>query len=94
MHWEHFKHGADIGVRGIGATQSEAFEQTALVLVAVIADLASVRTDTPILIRCAAPDVELLLIDWLNALIYSSIRSQERTSFGFRRSLVTFWTMN
>ena len=70
MHWEHFKHGADIGVRGIGATQSEAFEQTALALVAVIADLASVRTDTPIRIRCAAPDDELLLVDWLNAVIY------------------------
>lgn len=28
--WEHFEHGADIGVRGIGATKAEAFEQAAL----------------------------------------------------------------
>jgi SHS2 domain-containing protein len=70
MRWEHFRHGADIGVRGIGITQSEAFEQIALALTTVVADLASVRTDTPIRIRCEAPDGELLLVDWLNALIY------------------------
>ncbi|MEW6707626.1 MAG: hypothetical protein AB1430_22500 [Pseudomonadota bacterium] len=28
-HWEHFEHGADIGVRGIGATKSRAFVQAA-----------------------------------------------------------------
>ena len=38
MAWEHFPHGADIGVRGIGATRSEAFEQAARALTAVIAD--------------------------------------------------------
>jgi len=36
MRWEHFRHGADIGVRGIGVTQSEAFEQIALALTTVI----------------------------------------------------------
>ena len=70
MRWEHFRHGADIGVRGIGMTQGEAFEQIALALTAVIAELASVRTDTPIRIRREAPDGELLLVDWLNALIF------------------------
>src|SRR3989442_2066989 len=70
MRWEHFRHGADIGVRGIGASQSEAFGQIALALTGVTADLASARTDTPIRIRCEAPDGELLLVDWLNALIY------------------------
>jgi SHS2 domain-containing protein len=70
MAWEHFPHGADIGVRGIGATPSEAFEQTALALTAVVADPAHVGARTPVEIRCAAPDDELLLADWLNALIY------------------------
>ena len=70
MRWEHFRHGADIGVRGIGASQSEAFEQIALALTAVIADSESVRCDTPVRIRCEAPDDELLLVDWLNALLY------------------------
>ena len=36
--WEHFAHGADIGVRGIGATKADAFEQAALALTAVVTD--------------------------------------------------------
>ena len=70
MGWEHFAHGADIGVRGIGATRGEAFEQAALALTAVVVDPAQVAPDTVIEIRCEAPDDELLLADWLNALIY------------------------
>lgn len=38
--WEHFPHQADIGVRGMGATLAQAFEQAALALTAVIVDLA------------------------------------------------------
>lgn len=67
--WEHFPHGADIGVRGIGATPGEAFEQAALALIAVIADPTRVAAETGVDIRCAAPDDEFLLVDWLNALI-------------------------
>jgi len=70
MAWEHFPHGADIGVRGIGATRGEAFEQAALALSAVIADPREVASATSVEIRCQAPDDELLLADWLNALIY------------------------
>ena len=33
--WEHFAHGADIGVRGYGLSLEEAFEQAALALAAV-----------------------------------------------------------
>ncbi len=70
MAWEHFPHGADIGVRGIGATRGEAFEQAALAVTAVITDPGKVAADTAIEIHCAAPDDELLLADWLNALIF------------------------
>ena len=35
-HWEHFIHGADIGIRGIGRTKAEAFEQAALAMPAVM----------------------------------------------------------
>jgi tRNA nucleotidyltransferase (CCA-adding enzyme) len=68
--WEHFAHGADIGVRGIGATLDEAFEQAAMALTAVIVDPVQVAAATAVDIRCAAPDVELLFADWLNALVY------------------------
>jgi tRNA nucleotidyltransferase (CCA-adding enzyme) len=70
MAWEHFEHGADIGVRGIGATRAEAFAQAAVALTAVITDPASVVGRTAIDVACEAPDDELLFADWLNALIY------------------------
>jgi SHS2 domain-containing protein len=70
-HWEHFAHEADMGVRGVGATLAEAFEQAALAMTAVIVtDPASVTPIEPIDIHCEAPDQELLFVDWLNALIY------------------------
>lgn len=70
MAWEHFAHDADIGVRGVGATRSEAFEQAALALTAVVTDPAGVAQDIAVEIRCQAPDDELLLADWLNAIVY------------------------
>ncbi len=68
--WEHFSHQADIGVRGIGATKEEAFEQAALALTAVVTDPETVAPNTSIEVVCEAPDDELLLVDWLNALVY------------------------
>jgi SHS2 domain-containing protein len=68
--WEHFEHGADIGVRGFGASKAEAFEQAALAMTAVVTDLASVQPLESVAIRCEAPDDELLLAEFLNALIY------------------------
>ncbi len=68
--WEHFPHEADMGVRGIGASREEAFEQAALAMTAVITDPVKVIATEPIALTCRAPDDELLLVDWLNALIY------------------------
>jgi len=68
--WEHFPHDADMGIRGYGASIGEAFAQTALALSAVITDPATIEPQTPVDIKAMAPDQELLLVDWLNALIY------------------------
>jgi len=68
--WEHYEHGADIGVRGVGASKTEAFEQAALALTAVIADPAAVQQRKRVALACEAPDDELLLAEWLNALVY------------------------
>jgi SHS2 domain-containing protein len=70
IRWEHFPHEADMGVRGIGASREEAFEQAALAMTAVITDPAKVIATESIHLTCRAPDDELLLVDWLNALIY------------------------
>ncbi len=69
-HWEHFEHGADVGVRGTGPTLAAAFEQAAQALAAIVVEPHRVAAATTVAIRCAAPDEELLLVDWLNAVIY------------------------
>ena len=68
--WEHFVHGADIGIRGLGPTEAAAFEQIALALTGVISDPRLVRPEHAVSITCEAPTAELLLVDWLNALVY------------------------
>jgi SHS2 domain-containing protein len=67
--WEHFPHGADVGVRGWGATPAEAFEQAALAMTATITD-APVKPQECVEVQCAAPDIELLFVEWLDAIIY------------------------
>jgi SHS2 domain-containing protein len=68
--WECFSHGADIGVRGRGTTCAAAFEAAATALVAVITDPERVVSSRRVDLACEAPDAELLLVDWLNALVY------------------------
>jgi len=59
-------------VRGIGASREEAFEQAALAMIAAIADPRAIRPEEAVELACEAPDDELLLVEWLNALIYES----------------------
>lgn len=68
--WRHFEHRADIGVEGVGGSAAEAFAQAALALTAVVCDPAAVQPKIALEIACEAPDLELLLADWLNAVIY------------------------
>ena len=68
--FEHFDHGADIGVVGIGPTMDEAFAEAARGLTAVVVDPAKVEPRRAVEIACAAPDDETLLYDWLNAVVY------------------------
>jgi SHS2 domain-containing protein len=67
--WGHFEHGADVGVRGLGAGKAGAFEQAALALVALVSDPAGVRPLQAVPVVCNTPDDELLLLDWLNAVV-------------------------
>lgn len=67
--WEHFAHGSDIGVRGCGPTCASAFEQAALALTAVVTDPRRVADRERVLVEVRARDPELLLYEWLNALV-------------------------
>ena len=68
--WELYAHGADVGIRGSGATLAAAFEGIALALTATVTDLAGVSPQQPVSIHCEAPDADGLLYEWVNALVY------------------------
>ena len=68
--WEHFPHGADVGIRGRGMTPADAFAQAGLALTATMCDPESVRPSVRVEINCDAPSAELLFLDWINAIVY------------------------
>lgn len=68
--FELFPHDADVGVRGIGGSREEAFAQAARALTAIVTDPERVAAREQVAIACEAPDDELLLVDFLNALIF------------------------
>jgi CMP/dCMP kinase len=68
--WEHFTHQADVGIRGVGATPAEAFEQAAMALTAIITNPSHIRPKTLVTVKSSADTDELLLVDWLNAIIF------------------------
>lgn len=78
--WEHFAHGADVGVRGIGSSKAEAFAAAALAMTAVVIEPSAVVAREMKRVECNAPDDELLLVDWLNSLIY--LMAVHRMLFG------------
>lgn len=67
--WRHFPHDADVGVCGYGPSPEIAFEQAALALMATVTD-APVEPRIELSVRAEAPDLELLFVEWLNAVIY------------------------
>ena len=68
--WDHFGHEADIGLRAVAPTREALFERLGEALTAVITEPDSVRPVEAVRISCEAPDDALLLVDWLNALVF------------------------
>jgi len=82
--WENFPHDADVGVRGFGGSPAEAFEQAALALTAVVTT-AEVAPKVQVQVSCEAPDIELLFVEWLNAIIYEmAVRNMLFSRFSVR----------
>ncbi len=93
--WEQFPHDADVGVRGFGATPAAAFEQAARALTAVVTH-AEVKALVAVEVGCEAPDIELLFVEWLNAVIYEmAVRRMLFSRFAVRiagtRLEATLW---
>jgi SHS2 domain-containing protein len=67
---EHFEHGADVGVRGRGATPEEAFAGAAEALFSLLCeDTAKVRREIEEAIDSSSRTLEDLLVAYLNELI-------------------------
>lgn len=68
--WSHFPHGADIGLAGTGPSPEAVFEQVAMAMTGAVTDPALVRPVDKVTVHCQAADIEMLLIEWLNALVF------------------------
>ncbi len=79
VNYETFEHEADIGIRGFGGTIAEAFENAALALYSVMVNVQAIEPKEKRSVTVSAPDRELLLIEWLNALL--SLSDIERMVF-------------
>ena len=68
--WEHFPHQADMGIRGLGSSVEEAFEQAAISLTAVITEPEKIEHKREVQIELEEADLEILFVAWLSSLIY------------------------
>jgi SHS2 domain-containing protein len=66
---DYFEHGADIGVIGRGPSVERAFEGAARAMFAIMADPAGVTLEVGAEVQFDESDLELALVQWLNALL-------------------------
>jgi len=67
--FSYFEHDADMGVVGRGATLERAFESAAEATFAIMAEPGSLREMQEVAVSFTEDDVELALVQWLNALL-------------------------
>ena len=79
VQFETFEHESDIGIRGFGGSMQEAFENAAVALYSVMVNIDAVNPVEERTVTVSAPDRELLLVEWLNALL--AISDIERMVF-------------
>jgi SHS2 domain-containing protein len=68
--FEIIDHTADIGIVAYGTDVKQVFANAALGLFNLMADLDKIKEDFQREIELSAEDVEVLLVEWLNELIY------------------------
>jgi protein archease len=69
VNYETFEHEADIGIRGFGNSLEQAFENAAVALYSVMVNVGKIAPAEKKVIAVSATDRELLLVEWLNALL-------------------------
>jgi len=68
--FELIEHTADIGLKAFGGTLAEAFANAAYGMFSIMAELDEVRETKSRRVEVSADDVEGLLFEWLNSLLY------------------------
>lgn len=68
--WVQEAHAADMIVCGFGTDAAQAFANAARAMVAAMTPLKRIAARETVRVRCRAPDLDMLLYDWLNAVIY------------------------
>jgi len=69
-HYELYAHDADVGIRGFGADPAQAFEAAALALTSAICSPEAVFPNHSVELHCQGANLEDLLYEWINALVY------------------------
>jgi len=70
--FELFEHKADVGVRGSGKSLNKAFAECAKAMFSVMVDLDGVESKERIRVKVKARNLDELLLEWLNELLYQS----------------------
>jgi len=68
--FEILEHTADIGIVARGKNLAEVFAQAAKGMFSLITDLNTVEERVERRVKVEAPDIESLLVAWLNELVY------------------------
>jgi SHS2 domain-containing protein len=68
--YELFEHQADVGVRGLGSTLEEAFQEGAKAMFEVMVDLSQIAPKVGVDVTAFAPNQEELFVEFLNQLLY------------------------
>ncbi len=68
--YEFIEHTADVGFTACGHNLAEAFSNAAYAMFSIITDLSKVGDKELRVIEIEESDIEVLLVEWLNSLIY------------------------
>jgi SHS2 domain-containing protein len=83
--FELTEHTADVGIHAFGPTREVVFEQAALAMASLICDPATVRPRDDVPVVLTADNDELLLVSWLNELLFlTETRRLVWAAFGVR----------
>ncbi len=70
MPYEFFDHTGDIGVRVTGATVEGVFAEAAVAFADTVTDPARIEERETVHVALRGPALDLLLVDWLNEILY------------------------